>query len=85
MAPIGGRDAAALGVREATALALADVRRVKSLLKKPVKAVIGRAVLPRSFGALEPAARDFRSATHIRDLQFADVPEPQLEFEEPAA
>src|SRR5688572_29512440 len=84
--PIGGRDDAALAVREATQAALADVRRIKSMLKKPVKAVIARAVLPRAYAALEPARRDFLAATHIRDLSFADVAEPQLEFaEEPAA
>src|SRR4029450_5870504 len=37
--PIGGSDAQALAVRDATAQALADVRRIKSVLKKPTKAV----------------------------------------------
>jgi valyl-tRNA synthetase len=84
--PIGGADASALAVREATQLALADVRRIKSVLKKPVKAVIARAVLPRAFEGLLPAARDFRAATHIRELVFDDVTESQLVFaEEPAA
>jgi valyl-tRNA synthetase len=84
--PIGGRDEPALAVREATQLALADVRRVKSMLKKPVKAVIAKAVLPRAYAALVPAQRDFLAATHIRELQFADVSEPEIEFaEEPAA
>ena len=56
------------------------------MLKKPVKAVIARAVLPRAFERLMPAARDFQAATHIRELVFADVTEAQLEFaEEPAA
>jgi valyl-tRNA synthetase len=84
--PIGGRDDAALAVREATQAALADVRRIKSILKKPVKAVIATAVLPRAFAGLEPARRDFQAATHIRDLRFDDVAESQLQFaEEPAA
>jgi valyl-tRNA synthetase len=84
--PIGGADASALSVREATQLALADVRRIKSVLKKPVKAVIARAVLPRAFEGLLPAERDFRAATHIRELVFDDVTESQLVFaEEPAA
>ena len=48
--------------------ALADVRRIKSLLKKPTKAVIASAVLPARFSGLQPAARDFQAATHIRDL-----------------
>jgi anti-sigma factor RsiW len=75
-----------LSVREATQAALAEVRRIKSILKKPTKAVIARATLPSAFAALGPAARDFQAATHIRELVFADVPEPQLEFaEEPAA
>jgi valyl-tRNA synthetase len=84
--PIGGADEAALTVREATQAALADVRRIKSMLKKPVKAVIARAVLPQTFAGLEPARRDFLAATHIRDLQFGDIADSQLEFaEEPAA
>jgi valyl-tRNA synthetase len=83
---IGGTDAEALAVREATQGALADVRRIKSVLKKPVKAVIARAVLPRAWEGLLPAARDFQAATHIRELVFGDVTEAQLEFaEEPAA
>ncbi|PYR65253.1 MAG: hypothetical protein DMF88_20535 [Acidobacteria bacterium] len=63
---------------------MADDR--KSLLKKPTKAVINRAVLPAAFAGLGPATRDFQAATHIRDLQFGEVAEPQLDFaEEPAA
>ncbi len=84
VAPIGGRDDAALAVRQAVEVALADVRRIKSILKKPTKAVIGRAVLPDAAAAVRPAARDFQAATHIRDLQFGAVAESQLEFEEPA-
>ena len=65
--------------------ALTEVRRVKSILKKPTKAVIARAVLPMAFQGLAPASRDFQAATHIRDLRFADVAEAELEFaEEPA-
>jgi valyl-tRNA synthetase len=82
--PIGGRDTIALAVREATQTALADIRRIKSMLKKPVKAVITEAVLPAAVRGLEPAARDFRAATHIRTLRFDAVPEAQLEFEESA-
>ena len=86
VSPFGGRDEGALAVREATQAALAEVRRIKSLLKKPTKAVVARAVLPAAFSGLQPAARDFQAATHIRDLQFGDVAEAQLEFpEEPAA
>ena len=84
--PIGGRDESALAVRNATQAALADVRRIKSILKKPVKAVITTATLPRKFEALVPAQRDFMAATHIRTVQFADVEESQLAFdEEPSA
>ena len=82
---IGGADEQALTVREATALALADVRRIKSILKKPTKAVIAHAVLPKAFALLEPAVRDFRAATHIRGLEFTDTPESQLTFEDPVA
>ena len=86
VAPIGGADQGAFAVREATQDALAEVRRIKSLLKKPTKAVIAAAVLPSAFAGLQPAARDFQAATHIRDLRFGDVAEAQLEFaEEPAA
>jgi valyl-tRNA synthetase len=83
--PIRGADRQALAVREATAVALADVRRIKSILKKPTKAVISHSVLPYGWEALTPAARDFRAATHIRNLTFGDVTESQLVFEEPAA
>jgi valyl-tRNA synthetase len=84
--PIGGPDVGALAVRDATQGALADVRRLKSILKKPVKAVITSADVPVAFQAMEPASRDFQAATHIRELRFADVAESQLEFaEEPAA
>jgi hypothetical protein len=56
------------------------------MLKKPTKAVVARAVLPAPYRGLGPAARDFQAATHIRDLQFADVPDAQLEFaEDPVA
>ena len=50
-------------------------RRVK---KRPVKAVIERAVLPAALEGLMPAARDFQAATHIRDLAFADVPSRRI-------
>jgi valyl-tRNA synthetase len=83
---IGSWDDSASAVREATHGALAEVRRIKALLKKPTKAVIARAALPAVFAGLQPAARDFQAATHIRDLQFGDVAEAQLEFaEEPGA
>jgi valyl-tRNA synthetase len=85
LAPIDGADAAALVVRDATQTALADVRRIKSMLKKPTKAVILKATLPRAFEGLRPAGRDFQAATHIRDLGFGDVAESQLEFEEAVA
>jgi valyl-tRNA synthetase len=80
--PIGGRDDTALAIREATQIALADVRRIKSMLKKPVKAAIAKAVLPEAMAGLKPAARDFQAATHIRNLQFGAVSELQLEFAE---
>jgi valyl-tRNA synthetase len=81
--PIRGADQQALAVREATGQALADVRRIKSILKKPTKAVISHSVLPHGWEALTPAARDFRAATHIRNLTFGNVTESQLVFEEP--
>jgi len=78
--PLGGQDEAALGVRKVTQEALADVRRIKSQLKKPTKAVIVAAVLPERMSGLGPAARDFRAATHIQSLSFGAVEESQLEF-----
>jgi valyl-tRNA synthetase len=86
VAPIGGADAAAVTVFVQSQAALSEVRRIKALAKKPVKAVIERAVLPATFDPLQPAARDFKAAAHIRDLVFADVTEADLTFaEEPAA
>jgi len=84
--PIGGADVAAMTVFTQSQAALAEVRRIKAMAKKPVKAVIERAVLPAAFAALEPSARDFKAAAHIRELSFADVTEADLTFaEEPAA
>jgi len=83
---IGGADASAVNVFAQSQLALAEIRRVKALARKPVKAVIARAVLPAAFEPLQPAARDFQAAAHIRELVFADVAELDLTFaEEPAA
>ena len=84
--PIGGADIPAMTVFAQSQAALAEVRRIKAMAKKPVKAVIERAVLPAAFAALEPSARDFKAAAHIRELSFADVTEADLTFaEEPAA
>ena len=86
VAPIGGADAAAVTVFLQCQLALADIRRIKAVAKKPAKAVIDRAVLPAALESLRPAARDFQAATRIRELVFADVSEPDLTFaEEPIA
>jgi valyl-tRNA synthetase len=86
VAPIGGTDAAAVEIFAQTQAALAEVRRIKALAKKPGKAVIERAVLPRVFEALTPAAHDLKAAAHIRELSFADRPEADLTFAvEPAA
>jgi valyl-tRNA synthetase len=78
--PIGGHDAGAVQVFEQTRAALGEIRRIKALEKRPVKAVIERAVLPQRFELLTPAAQDFRAATHIRDLGFGQIEEPQLTF-----
>ncbi|HEY6507506.1 MAG TPA: valine--tRNA ligase [Vicinamibacterales bacterium] len=82
VAPIGGEDAAAAAVLTATQAALADVRRLKALDKRPVKAVIARAVLPQTLEGLRPSVRDFQAASHVRELRFDAVTEPQLEYEE---
>jgi valyl-tRNA synthetase len=78
--PISGYDANAVQVFEQTRAALGEIRRIKALEKRPVKAVIQRAVLPQRFESLTPAAQDFRAAAHIRDLGFGHVDEPQLTF-----
>jgi valyl-tRNA synthetase len=77
---IGGRDAGAIEIFAQTRAALGEIRRIKALEKRPVKAVIERAVLPRRFEALTPAAQDFNAAAHISDLAFGDVDAPQLTF-----
>ena len=86
VAPLGGVDADAVIVFLQSQLALAEIRRIKAVAKKPVKAVIDRAVLPAAFEPLRPAAKDVQAAAHIRELLFADVAEPDLTFaEEPVA
>jgi valyl-tRNA synthetase len=80
--PIGGRDEQSASVLAATQTALADVRRLKALEKRPVKAVISRAVLPHALEALRPSIRDFQAASHVRELTFDSVTEAQLVFEE---
>jgi valyl-tRNA synthetase len=87
LAPIGGADTNAVGVSIQTERALGEVRRIKALAKKPVKAVVERAVLPESFRAMLPAERDFRAAAHVRRIEFAAVDDVQLDFaeEEPSA
>jgi valyl-tRNA synthetase len=82
VASIGGEDAAAAAVLAATQLALADVRRLKALDKRPVKAVIARAVLPQALEGLRPSVRDFQAASHVRELRFDAVAEAQIEYEE---
>ena len=78
--PIGGHDGNAVQVFEETRAALGEIRRIKALEKRPVKAVIERAVLPKRFESMSPASQDFRAATHIRDLGFGEVEDPQLTF-----
>jgi len=60
--------------------ALGEVRRIKALLKKPVKTPVQRAVFPRSFEPMRPAMRDFQAAAHVRLVEFAEVQEVQLEL-----
>jgi valyl-tRNA synthetase len=86
VAPIGGEDDAAVAVFLQAQEALNAVRRDKALKKKPVKAVIADAKLPRAMSGLQPAARDFQAAAHVKALSFADVTEVELTYEEePAA
>jgi valyl-tRNA synthetase len=83
--PIGGADAKAQDVLEAARSGLAEVRRIKSTVKKSAKAIVATATLPSSFQGLAPAARDFQAAMHIQDLHFGSESEPRLEFAEEAA
>jgi valyl-tRNA synthetase len=86
VAPIGGGDAPAVTVFGQCQAALAEIRRVKAVHKKPAKAQIAEASLPQELSLLGPAARDLQAAMHIRMLRFADVPEASLRFvEEPQA
>jgi hypothetical protein len=79
---VGGVDHAGVEVFQQSQRALGEIRRIKGLGKKSIKAVIERAVLPDHFQPLESASKDFRAAAHIRDLVFAQVGEPQLTFAE---
>jgi hypothetical protein len=85
VAAIGGDARDAVAVFDQTQLALGEVRRVKALEKRAIKAVIERAVLPDHFKRLLPASQDFRAAAHIRELDFADVQDLELTFAEDAA
>ena len=85
VAPIGGEDTAAVQAFLHAQEALLDVRRIKAVDKKPVKAVIEHAVLPKRLEGLMPAARDFQAATHIRSLAFGEVAAPELVFADVAA
>jgi valyl-tRNA synthetase len=78
--PIGGHDANAVQVFERTRAALGEIRRIKALEKRPVKAVIEHALLPQRFESLTPAAQDLQAAAHIRNLAFGQIEEPQLTF-----
>jgi valyl-tRNA synthetase len=85
LAAIGGADRAAVDVSLQTERALGEVRRLKALMKKPVKAVVRRAVLPEAFRPMLPAIRDFQAAAHVREVTFGPVDEPQLEYEDDAS
>ena len=82
LAPINGADPDAVAISEQTERALGEVRRIKALLKKPVKAVVERALMPESFRPMLPAERDFRAAAHVRRVEFGAVDDVQLEFAE---
>jgi valyl-tRNA synthetase len=82
VAPIGGEDEAALEVMAATIAALAEVRRLKAIEKRPVKAVVERATLPAKWERLMPAVRDFQAAAHVRALRFEAVDAATLAFQE---
>jgi valyl-tRNA synthetase len=80
VSPIGGHDGDAVQVFTQTRAALGEVRRIKAMEKKAVKAVIDRAVLPRRFQSLAPASQDFKAAAHITELVFGPAEDLQLTF-----
>jgi valyl-tRNA synthetase len=80
VSPIGGHDGDAVQVFTQTRAALGEVRRIKAMEKKAVKAVIDRAVLPRRFQSLAPASQDFKAAAHITELVFGPGEDLQLTF-----
>jgi valyl-tRNA synthetase len=81
VAPIGGDDAEAVQVFVRAQEALNAVRRDKALHKKPVKAVITLARLPQAMSGLQPAARDFQAAAHVRQVSFEDITDVELTYE----
>ena len=81
VAPIGGEDADAVQVFVRAQEALNAVRRDKALNKKPVKAVITLARLPQAMSGLQPAARDFQAAAHVRQVSFEDITDVELTYE----
>jgi valyl-tRNA synthetase len=80
VASIGSADPAAMEVYLQSQGAVAEVRRIKAMAKRPVKAPVDRLVLPRSFEPMQPAAADLKAALHVRELAFADVAEAELTF-----
>jgi valyl-tRNA synthetase len=82
VAPIGGSDDASVLVFIHAREALNAVRRDKALKKKPVKAVIAHARLPQAMDGLQPAARDFQAAAHVRTLSFEEGPDVELTYED---
>jgi valyl-tRNA synthetase len=82
VAPIGGGDASAVTTFAQCQSAVAEIRRVRAIHKKPAKAGIAEAVLPRDLSLVGPAARDLQAAMHIQTLTFADVSEARLRFVE---
>ncbi|MBM3778961.1 MAG: valine--tRNA ligase [Acidimicrobiia bacterium] len=85
--PIGGYEAnaEAVAVFAKTQLALGEVRRARTLVKRSPKAVIARACLPGAHREVTAVERDFKAATRIQTLAFADVGEVELEFAEEEA
>jgi valyl-tRNA synthetase len=84
VAPLGGEDVAALEVMTATVAALSEVRRLKAIEKRAVKAVIEHATLPDKWQRLLEAAPDFQAAAHVRALRFGAVEAATLVFQEGA-
>ena len=81
VASIGGEDDCG-GRRSFTSTreALGEVRRVKALQKKPIKAPVSVRAAASASSGMMPAAQDFRRRRTSGELAFGDVHEPRADL-----